>query len=96
MERRLENLDFTGGVLLGFDKLAWILFILRKIGVTRAIHMICDFLDRKSPTEEMMQYRKIKKMHGKELRLVCQMLEDNKSKAVYMDIFKYRCNKESI
>lgn len=80
--------------MLNSERFAWILFVLRKIGVTKLVHIICDCMDRKNPTEEMLQYRKMKDLYGKELKSVYQMLEDKKSKAVYADIFKYRCSKE--
>lgn len=59
-----------GGALLQSDRFAWMLFAMRKTGIVRMVHVLCDYLERRNPTEEMLQYRKIAESHQKELRKI--------------------------
>lgn len=82
-----------GGILLQSDYFAWILIIMRKAGIVRFIHALCDYVEKHNPTDEMLQYRKIGEICQKELNTVRNNLADQESKQVYDDIFQYRCTK---
>ncbi|MDE7311318.1 MAG: FkbM family methyltransferase [Eubacterium sp.] len=95
LSEKLRNLGFAmGGKLLNSDYFSWFFVLLRKTGIVRLVHVLLDCMEAVHPTEEMLEFKKIKEEHKRELRSVYQMLEDEKSKAVYKDLFFYRCTKD--
>lgn len=91
---KLRNIGFAiGGKLLNSPYFSWLLFFLRKIGMVRLVHVLLDQMEAAHPSEEMLEFRKAKEEHKEDLCKVYHLLEDEKSKAVYKDLFFYRCTK---
>ena len=92
-EKLREKGYVVGGRLLESKYLSWILFLFRKIGIVRMVHVVLDQIESRNATEEMLQFREIGKKNKKELHMVCQLFKEKKSRELYKDIFRYRCTK---
>ena len=65
-EKLREKGYVVGGRLLESKYLSWILFLFRKIGIVRMVHVVLDQIESRNPTEEMLQFREIGKKNRKE------------------------------